>query len=116
KAGMQIGDVVLKLDGIPLTGQARLFDAMFEKKPGDKMTVAYQRDGKPLEVAVTLAVDTGGGFGKGKGGKGGGDQNQSWDSRNLNTWKKDLYRLAVIGIEYPDVKHNAKITAKDWED
>src|SRR6185436_13037695 len=31
-------------------------------------------------------------------------------------WSKGVYHLAVICIEYPDQKHNAKITSKAWED
>ena len=56
----------------------------------------------------------------GKGGKGGKGKGaavfQNWDTRANKAWKKDIYRLAIVCIEYPDVKHNAKITAKDWQD
>src|SRR5205085_3945026 len=31
-------------------------------------------------------------------------------------WKKDAYNLAVIIIEYPDVKHSTKISIKDWDE
>src|SRR5205807_170314 len=30
-------------------------------------------------------------------------------------WKKDVYRLAVVCVEYPDVAHSAKIPNKEWE-
>ena len=39
---------------------------------------------------------------------------RGWDTRGGNTWKKPVYKLALICIEYPDAKHNAKITNKDW--
>ncbi len=31
-------------------------------------------------------------------------------------WTKPEFRLAVIGIEYPDIKHNAKVSVADWEE
>ena len=30
-------------------------------------------------------------------------------------WTKPTFRLALIGVEYPDVKHNPKITKEAWE-
>ena len=39
-----------------------------------------------------------------------------WDTRAGNYWKKDVFRLAVVCIEYPDVKHNPKISANDWSE
>ena len=33
----------------------------------------------------------------------------------LDLWKKPVYRLAVICVEFPDTKHNEKIAAKDWQ-
>src|SRR5207253_1656394 len=29
--------------------------------------------------------------------------------------KPDALQLAIVGIEFPDVKHNEKISPKDWE-
>ena len=31
-------------------------------------------------------------------------------------WRKDTLKLAIVGIEYPDVKHNPSITTKNWQD
>lgn len=112
KAGLKVGDILLKIDNHDITGSARLADVMFEKKPGDSVSLLYQRDGKEEKAKATLTVDTPFG-GKGKGGFGGG---QSWDTRTMTRWTKDTYRLALIAIDYPDVKHNPKISVKDWED
>src|SRR5262249_21148450 len=38
------------------------------------------------------------------------------DARGGGNWRKPVYKLALICIEYPDAKHNAKITANDWAD
>lgn len=43
-------------------------------------------------------------MGRGGGGIGGG------------YWKKPVYHLAVVCIEYPDKKHNPKITSAAWQD
>src|SRR5262249_32386405 len=53
-----------------------------------------------------------GGFGGGQGTRGGAT---GWDDRIPQAWKRKTYNLAVIGVEYPDTKHNPKITDKDWE-
>ncbi len=105
-AGMKTGDVLLKLDGTPLTGPSSLNDTLFTKKPGDTVLLTLKRDGKQQALKVKLGADQGG-FGK---------QPGSWDNRLLSIWKKDAYRLAVVCVEYPDVKHNPKIACKNWQD
>jgi len=40
-----------------------------------------------------------------------------WDTRTgMNLWKKPVYHLAVVCIEYPDQKHNPKITSEAWQE
>lgn len=107
KAGLKTGDLLVKINGLLLDTPTRLNDALSERKPGDTVTVTYQRGGKETEVQVELTAEAGG-FG-GRGGKGG------WDNRQLRMWKKDAYRLGVVRVEYPDVEHNVNITIKDWE-
>src|SRR5262245_32938341 len=104
KAGLKSGDVLLKIDGSPITAQNQVSDSLSEKKPGDVVTVVVQRGGKTEEVKVTLGSDPA------------AEERGAGFFRGGSYWKKDVYRLAVIRIEYPDVKHNDKIAAKDWED
>jgi M6 family metalloprotease-like protein len=106
KAGLKMGDVVLKFDGNPIAGPARVTDFLSEKKAGDVVTVTYRRDTKEAEVKVTLTAD-GPPDGRAKG---------NWDDRIPTTFRKEVYRLAVIGVEFEDVKHSGKITLKDWTD
>ncbi len=108
RAGLKAGDLLLKLDGAVLTGgAARLRDALSEKRPGDAVKLTYRRGEEVLDVRVELTAEQG--FGRrGFGGQG-------WDSREATIWKKNTYRLAVVCIEFPDVKHNEKIECKDWE-
>jgi M6 family metalloprotease-like protein len=112
KAVLKVGDVLLKLDGAALTSPSRLTDFLAERKPGDKISVTYQRDkDEPAQKQIALVSEKG----FGKGGKG-GPLAGGWDTRNLNIWKKDVYQLAVIIIEYPDVKHSETIATKDWHE
>jgi M6 family metalloprotease-like protein len=40
---------------------------------------------------------------------------RGWDTR-AGYWTKPAYRLGIICVEYPDVKHNPMIPAKAWEE
>jgi M6 family metalloprotease-like protein len=102
-AGLKAGDVLVQVDDTPVRGNRSLTEALADKRPGDTVTVTYLRDKKKAEVKVKLAA-----------GEGDGRRPGNWDDRDRGPWKKDVYRLAVVCIEYPDVKHNAKVTAKDW--
>ncbi|MBI3824217.1 MAG: M6 family metalloprotease domain-containing protein [Planctomycetes bacterium] len=114
KAGLKVGDVVLKMDGRTLNEATRLTNVLADHKPGDTLTLLVKPQGKEKEKEVKVVlVEEGGFIGKAKGGKGGGGL--SWDNRT-GAWKKDTYRLAIVGIEYPDVKHNEKIAAESWDD
>jgi M6 family metalloprotease-like protein len=111
KAGLKAGDILLKIDGVAINSSNRLTDLLSEKKPGDKVNVTYQRDkNEVFEKSIALAADKGFGKGFGKGGT------QGWDVRNQSAWKKDVYRLAVIIVEYPDQKRNEQVALKDWEE
>ena len=113
KAELKAGDRLVKLDQTEITSNTRLNDFLAERKPGDKITLTYQRDKEdPAQKQITLVSDKG----FGKGGKGFGPLAGGWDTRNLSAWKKDAYNLAVIIIEYPDVKHSDKISIRDWHE
>jgi putative serine protease PepD len=56
KAGLKAGDVVVKLNGQAITSEGDLSNFIGSKKPGDKMSVTYVRDGKTATVTVTLAT------------------------------------------------------------
>jgi len=55
KAGVKIGDLIVKIDGKEFEGLDSLFDHVQSKKPGDKLKLSIQRNGKPIEITVTLA-------------------------------------------------------------
>lgn len=136
RAALKRGEVVLKLDDEPIADRNQLAIALEEKKAGDTVTLAVRRtkwigpiaayavpgvttiSGLPApallfrpeyfteDLRLQLAIEQ-----SGRGGPGGGV-----DERLPNFWKKDVYRLGVLLVEYPDAKHNAKIALKDWED
>jgi len=55
KAGVKSGDLIVKIDGKGFEGFDSLFDHVQTKKPGDKLKLSIRRNGKPLEITVTLA-------------------------------------------------------------
>jgi len=56
-AGLQAGDVVVKVDGKTVTGGISLRTALVGHKPGEQVKVVYLRDGKTIETDLTLSAD-----------------------------------------------------------
>lgn len=54
QAGLKEGDVITKLDDRILTKMSELQEYLANKKPGDKVTITYLRNKKPITKAVTL--------------------------------------------------------------
>lgn len=54
KAGIQDGDVILSVDGKSIEDSAALLRAIADKTPGSKALLRVWRDGKTLEITVTL--------------------------------------------------------------
>ena len=107
KAGVKAGDILLSIDEKKIDEANGLRNLLGDKKPGDLVKLAIKRGEKDLELRATLQGDA---AQTGRPGAAGG-----WDDRLQNIWTRKDYKLAVIGIEYPDVKHNDKIEDKDWE-
>ena len=59
-AGIRPGDIVTKIDGTNIGSFADLSFAIGSRRPGDKVTVTYIRNGKPNTVTVTLKDQKGG--------------------------------------------------------
>lgn len=105
KAGLKTGEILSMIDGMALTTQNKINDVLSERKPGDIVTLIVRREDKDVQVKVELTSE-----------QSMDPRGMNWDNRNLTPFKRDIYRLGVVCIEYPDVKHNAKITNKDWEE
>lgn len=53
-AGLQPGDVIVGVDGRPITSSAELTDAMRGRDPGEVVVVQYERNGRRTSVDVSL--------------------------------------------------------------
>jgi serine protease Do len=69
KAGLEDGDVIFQLNDVAIADFEDISDVMAYTKPGEKMSVTYERDGKRATVDVTL-----------------GEQRNDWDNWNTNNW------------------------------
>ncbi len=108
KAGLKVGDRVVKLDGKDFAARGRLTDMLAEKKPGDMLTFVVRRDGKDVELKATLTRPPGGAAAAGGGRRPAATPGRASGRRTSSA-------SAVVAIEFPDVKHNAKITPQEWE-
>ena len=59
-AGIKVGDVITKIDNMAITDFADLSIAIGSKRPGDKVSVTYVRNGKENMATVTLKDQKGG--------------------------------------------------------
>jgi serine protease Do len=55
KAGLEVGDVILKIDGRPVEGSADLSRTIRALKPGSKVTLNVWRSGKARDHVVTIS-------------------------------------------------------------
>jgi M6 family metalloprotease-like protein len=104
RAGIKIGDIIAKLNGNPVTPET-LPQQLLNYRPGDEVRVSLLRDGKPQELKAQLTAAE---RNNPRGGRG-------WDSRTNGLFRKPVYRLAVLPIEFSDVKHNDAVLVADWE-
>lgn len=58
-AGIKAGDYITKVNGVPVTSGNEMVEQIARLKPGDKIAVAYQRDGKERSTDVTLKNKSG---------------------------------------------------------
>ena len=57
KAGLKKGDVILRLQGLLVNSKSELLEAVGQHSPGDKISVSLLREGKQLELPVTLLTE-----------------------------------------------------------
>ena len=106
-AKLKPGDWILRVNREEINRPARLLDVLQQKKPGDEIIFTVVQDKKEVELKATLAAPERpqgkGGFG----GRGGGAP--------PSLFKEKTLKVAVIGIEFSDTKHNAKVTPEELE-
>lgn len=54
KAGIRTGDVIIRIDNIYVNGKAELMEVIGQKNPGDRAPVLINREGKEIELSITL--------------------------------------------------------------
>ena len=59
KAGLEAGDVITSVDGIPVNGADGLVATIRKYRPGDEVTIAYERGGSTEKTTLTLDSDEG---------------------------------------------------------
>ncbi len=99
KAGIKVGDVIVRVGNTPMSSTSTLNDALTETNPGDLLEFTLLNNGTERKVNVTL-----------------GTAASSEPSAPLpSIWKRNTYKLAVISIAFPDTTMNPQITASAWE-
>jgi putative serine protease PepD len=58
-ADLRIGDLITKVDGLPVTGSIDVVVAVRTHQPGEKATLTIQRGGRTFEVRIGLLAKTG---------------------------------------------------------
>lgn len=114
RAGLKVGDILLKVGSAAVASQETLRDALGGHRPGDKVQLVVKREGKEVAMEAMLSADpTAERF------RGRLEDDvptlSRWDDRRPNVFRRDTYRLAVVPIGYADVKPNEKLTAAEWE-
>jgi C-terminal processing protease CtpA/Prc len=54
KAGLQLGDVITKVNNTEVNSQSAFEEELAYRYPGDKVSITYVRDNKPGTTTVTL--------------------------------------------------------------
>ncbi|MGQ9466734.1 MAG: S1C family serine protease [Anaerolineae bacterium] len=54
KAGLQVGDIILKVDDQRVRSSRPLTDILLSYRPGDRVILTVERKGKETEIPVTL--------------------------------------------------------------
>jgi M6 family metalloprotease-like protein len=124
RARLKVGEVLLKIDDVAVSGPDKLNEFLAARKPDDTVTLTLLLAEKPVEMKVRLAgervsSERGGGGQLGgyrAGGDGFGGRRGLGFGFGPRYWTRPVFRLGIICVEYPDAKHNPKITTQAWED
>lgn len=102
--GIKTGDVILKIDNTPIHGPEVYSALIASRKVGDMVQVILKRNEKEMQFAVkTTELQSS------------RRQSTRWDERSARLFTRPVYRLAIVPIEYADIKHNPRFALSDWE-
>ena len=100
KAGVKTGDVLLKMNDTPLIGSSSLTDMLATREAGEKVKVVYRRGDEEVQFEGELAPD----------------ESSERSSVSRTPWRKPIYRLGVVRVEFADTEHNDAVADAEWED
>ena len=103
EAGMHPGDVIVDVDGRSVAARQDMTDLLATRAPDQTVALRVRREGKLENFKIKLVADNA------------NQPRTRQGGREASYWKQPVYRLAVIGIEYADAKHNPKISQADWD-
>ncbi len=117
KAGLKPGDVVTKFEGKPVMDSRHLKLAVGGIPPGSKVSAEVLRDGKPLEVTMTIATrPSDRSLARGENGNN-NDENASPSDQDAGTLNgvgvADLDAQARQEFDVPSKVHGALVTSVD---
>ncbi len=88
RAGLEEGDVILKLDDAQVSTASQLDNYLFEKAPGQEMTVVFMRNGKEKSLKMTLGETASGSCDCDD-----DDENWGWKNGDYQGWEGNFERL-----------------------
>lgn len=101
KIGLKAGDIIARVDGNETKDSTGFREKMSGKLPGDLVKFIVKREAEEKEYEVQLASS---------------EPTRNFDpTRGSAAWRRDVYNLAVVLVEFPDQKHNEKIPREAWE-
>jgi serine protease Do len=121
KAGLKVGDVIAELNGKKMENSGQLQAAISAQRPGSKVTLGVMRDGKSLNLPVTLEsinkksdeTASNAGESRGKARWGVGLENLNADLRDQLQLPSDVKGVVVTNVQPGSPADNAGISRGD---
>lgn len=105
KAGLEVGDVILELDGNSVSTANQLQSSVLVHKPGDRIKLKISREGKIIYKDVTLLAREGSDFAA-------ADKGTKGDSDNGNRESNEPVKMDKLGFSVGPITEEAKKDAE----
>lgn len=102
-AGLRRGDRILSVDGEELGEAKSLSDALLEKRSGDTVALRYVRGNEISRTSIRLVAE---------------EADASLppeERREVAAWKKPVFRIAVICVDFSNTRRNPAVPLREWE-
>ncbi len=110
-AGLTVGDVIFRVNGTPVTRTNTLADLLAAAPIADESSLIILG---PLGGETLLRVKLGPPYGADRPASDylirASQGRRGYGARS----RRDSLRVAIVGLEFPDVRHNPRVTARDW--